>query len=750
MLLFTICMLGACNCEALPPDTHIVTYIIEGKELYKCYAKTDEIIGMPEIEPREDSVFKGWYLSGEYIEKWDFEKDRIKKSTSLYAYWVAPEDETFNVIYYNADGRLSYEKIPKGGIAEQFIPKCALGYEFDGWYCGKSIFDFNEPIVKDYALTAKFSAINYCISFIADGEIIREITYTVEDELQIPEVPEKPYYTGRWEDFRRFEATEVRAIYEPITYTATFIDEGKILKRVKYTAEDTVAFPELPEKYGYMKEWENVDVSGGDLIINSVATPIVYKASYVADGKIISIVEFTVEDKYLNSPTVPNREGYDGAWENTFITANNIVVNAIYTIKAFTAKFIIDGVTVATRKFQIDNMTVEEPDLPERDGFTARWQAYILTLNDISIYAEYLPITYYANFYAEGILVASVPFTAADKIICPTLPERAGYYGEWESFEQICADMLISAAYSPILYSVNFVCDGKIIDIQKYTVEFKNITIPSPLEKDGYTVLWDNFELTYGDITVNAIYTPIIDDGYSDEFIYSENPDGSLTIAGYNGAETEIIIPSVHNGKRIIAIGKQAFMNGNFETITIREGIKSIAAEAFQGCAYLTDIILPKSLESIGDSAFAFSSVKGLKLPYGIKYLGQMAFTGSKLEGIELPDSITAINKAFYCCYRLEEIILGAGITEIENQDFFNCTSLTSITIPKNVNSIKHGAFNGCSELKSIRLEDLNGWTIRTESGETIKELSPAELADASEAARLILNVYYSRSWFKN
>lgn len=720
------CAICACNCNPLPDGTYIVKYIIEGNELYSAYAQSDEIIGMPVIEPREGLKFKGWYLSEDYIEKWDFENDTVRNNTNLYAYWTSFDEETFNIVYYDAGSFISYEKLNKGELPSEYYPDDKFGYEFKGWKSTNKFFDFSLPVLDDISLTAVWEPIQYSVKLLADGIVVSQINYTVEDAApEFPEVPEKQFYSGKWEPFRKFETAELNAIYEPITYTATFIDDGKIIQTTSYTVEDTVLFPELQPKNGYTKEWENISVSGGDVTVNSIITPIVYTATFVADGIIIDVKQFTLESKKLSPPPVPARDGYVGSWENNFLTASDVIINAVYKIKVYYASFVADGKIVLIQTFQVDDMSVNEPEIPQKDGFTSKWQDYELTFSNVKIEAEYIPITYHANFYADDKLIESIPFTVVDNVIkAPQVPDKPGYSGAWEDYILSVGDLDIYALYLPILYRIKFICDNRTVGEAVYTVEFKNINVPKPLEKDGYTVKWEAFTLTYGDITVNAVYTPIVI--VKDEFNYEENPNGSLSITGYYGEETEIIIPSVHNGKQVTAISDGAFMNGLFTSVVLSEGIENIGNEAFQNCTQLLNISLPESLKSIGGCAFALCGFENIILPNNVSTIGENAFAYSKLQSVRVPNGVSIIDKQFYSCTALTEITLHSGITQIEAQ-----------------------AFTGCLLIQNVIFDDPDGWTVCADNGIQIKAFEPEELSDSVTASNYLINVYYSRHWIK-
>jgi hypothetical protein len=97
---------------------------------------------------------------------------------------------------------------------------------------------------------------------------------------------------------------------------------------------------------------------------------------------------------------------------------------------------------------------------------------------------------------------------------------------------------------------------------------------------------------------------------------------------------------------------------------------------------YITGIVLPSSLTSIGEFAF-------------------VVCTG--LTSVTIPDGVTSIGElAFYGCTGLTSITIPNSVTSIGGYAFYGCTGLTSVTIPNSVTSIGSGAFSGCNKLSSI------------------------------------------------
>ena len=100
-----------------------------------------------------------------------------------------------------------------------------------------------------------------------------------------------------------------------------------------------------------------------------------------------------------------------------------------------------------------------------------------------------------------------------------------------------------------------------------------------------------------GDVEVEA-FTP------SNIFTYTANT-GSITITGYTGTNTTVIIPDTINGLPVTSIGSYAFENKTTLTsMTIPSSVTNIGVAAFAFCNSLTNVTIPGSVASIGGLAF--------------------------------------------------------------------------------------------------------------------------------------------------
>ena len=130
--------------------------------------------------------------------------------------------------------------------------------------------------------------------------------------------------------------------------------------------------------------------------------------------------------------------------------------------------------------------------------------------------------------------------------------------------------------------------------------------------------------------------------------------------------------------------------------------VETIGWCAFEGSNY-AGYLIPSTVKSIGQSAFARTQVVKVSVPEGITELNNTFGGCVNLQEVKLPKSLVSlVNGAFYNCHSLEYIELPAGLETIGENAFYHCCSLYSITIPSSVKTIGRGAFSACSSLSSI------------------------------------------------
>ena len=140
---------------------------------------------------------------------------------------------------------------------------------------------------------------------------------------------------------------------------------------------------------------------------------------------------------------------------------------------------------------------------------------------------------------------------------------------------------------------------------------------------------------------------------------------------------TNVTLPS-----SLVSIGESAFNKcWDLASVTLPSSLVSIDEEAFCECANLTSVTFPSGLTSIGGFAFfACRSLTNVTFPSSLTEIGKRAFAMCGFKSLTLPSSLTQIGmEAFQDCIRLKSLYVGwqkplpAGRI-FDEFDISNCT----------------------------------------------------------------------------
>ncbi len=118
------------------------------------------------------------------------------------------------------------------------------------------------------------------------------------------------------------------------------------------------------------------------------------------------------------------------------------------------------------------------------------------------------------------------------------------------------------------------------------------------------------------------------------------------------------------------------------------------------GLTGMEDVIIPDTVEIIGDSAFSScDSIVSLDIPASVTTIGWHAFAEcSSITSLTIPDSVETIESfAFADCSGIVDLTIGANVKYIWSFAFDCCSSITSLTIPDSVETIGIYAFSECT-----------------------------------------------------
>lgn len=189
---------------------------------------------------------------------------------------------------------------------------------------------------------------------------------------------------------------------------------------------------------------------------------------------------------------------------------------------------------------------------------------------------------------------------------------------------------------------------------------------------------------------------------------------------------TSVMIPD-----GVTSIGRGAFSSCKFTSVKIPDSVISIKEYAFDNCNYLTSVMLPKNIKSLGSSisetpyefgVFDFcNNLNDISVSSENKYYSSqegVLFDKNKTELIcypagkvqteyIVPNGVTEIGVGAFLQCNLENIVLPESLKSIGLAAFQGC-DITNITIPASVASIGWGSFYQCHYLTDISVSPEN------------------------------------------
>lgn len=139
------------------------------------------------------------------------------------------------------------------------------------------------------------------------------------------------------------------------------------------------------------------------------------------------------------------------------------------------------------------------------------------------------------------------------------------------------------------------------------------------------------------------------------------------TIDGTGGTISLSILENLTLKNAVKFTGKSHFSPcfDTLKSVTIENGITEIPSLCFSNCGKITEITIPESVTSIGESAFSGTSLKNLEIPNGVQTIGKAAFSNTRLVSVSVPASVTTIGEDAFVAQATTNVTLNKKTNEI-------------------------------------------------------------------------------------
>ena len=232
----------------------------------------------------------------------------------------------------------------------------------------------------------------------------------------------------------------------------------------------------------------------------------------------------------------------------------------------------------------------------------------------------------------------------------------------------------------------------------------------------------------------------------------------NITSVGYRPFYGCDNLTSITVGMNLSNLGSWCFVDCNVNTIHFTGNIEQWCTKTWKpkdifdvwyetsnkyslyiGEELITNLIIPNSVTSIGEGAFArCSSLTSVEIPNSVTSIGSSAFSDcNNITSVTISNSVTSIgSKAFANCNKLTTVNIPNTITNIEQELFSGCSKLTAILIPSSVTNIGTYAFKNCN-LSTITCEAVTPPTVGSEPFSSYSAILfvPAESVEAYQNA---------------
>lgn len=237
------------------------------------------------------------------------------------------------------------------------------------------------------------------------------------------------------------------------------------------------------------------------------------------------------------------------------------------------------------------------------------------------------------------------------------------------------------------------------------------LDIPETTREDyvftGWTYEGEEWEFGKGGEYVRSDMTLYANWAKLSTIFQCKEENGSITLTKLINKDdfSTLILPESFNGMPITKIGAEVFKGFTFDandslyrglrSITFPETVVSVGESAFERCSSLS-VTFKGKITELGESAFFEAGIMSqITLGEGLKTIPFRAFSSCPITNVIIPDSVESIGEnAFELSVYLQTAVVPKGAT-VEDSAFRSCESLRTVFFRGNESEFANLSISG-------------------------------------------------------
>ena len=555
-----------------------------------------------------------------YKEKYGYEGTEEQWLDDLVNGRLALKDKY--TVTFDSDGgnEVKSQEVSDGKKATEPDAPTKTGYTFGGWFVKTTEWNFLAyTVTENVTLKAKWIANEYTLKFNSNGgNEIADMTVTYDGDYTLPEPKKENYVFLGWKEgetvyeqsgkWQKTSGATLTAEWVIAKSTITFeTNGGSVVAPMTINYGENYTLPTSTRENYALVGWflgENKFESGtpltGDITLSARWQGVTDTFEYTEENGEITLTKFKGGVTDVIIPANINGVAVTKLADGTF--RNNTEITSVTfdgSFENYDAK-LFQGCT-SLRSLVISGVYDKE--------------LYYLFGDSINEIPEsFIEISFAANSnYVDGTMFK---YEVANHIVTYVIPD-----GTTEIiYDQFWGYMYLQAVSIPD--SITNIGARAFNSCYKLT----SITIPNGVTCIKENTFFNCEALT--DILLPDSITTIEEHAFNGcRSLKNLNIPKNVTSIGFNAFEFCYNLRKQIKGIYYVDEWIVGIVNQTMKTVDIINGTKGIADQSFAGCSELTQLVIPESVEYVGNNAFrACSKLENVVFGTNLKYIGAGAF----------------------------------------------------------------------------------------------------------------------------